>query len=196
MVNILTAVPENKRFKFYNGRTASNVKELYNEIKTLPEKSFLRHVNQTRNDFYYWIRSCYRDQKLADDLLECSSKEAALYCLKSSVDEAENVEALKDLPKKNILDNANENLKILKELPRKNVLDNEKALALRKANKTGLFAGGMIKKSDLKKKKTSKTTKFSVKEPKEKLNKAQLRLIKSESADKLIQKLKEVYKLE
>ncbi len=86
---ILKKVNLNRKLKLANGKKVSNVLELYKNLIILKDNKFSKHLNESKNDFYKWVKLNYSDKKLADDLLECTTKEAVLFCLKSRLGKIE-----------------------------------------------------------------------------------------------------------
>lgn len=95
---ILENVAENNKFWLANGKQLSSIKELHNELKKMNEDTFKHHVNDTKNDFYNWVKDIYKDMQLADDLLECSTKEAMMFCLNSHLNKAEVARLFEEIP--------------------------------------------------------------------------------------------------
>jgi len=46
------------------------IKELHGMLKSMEENVFYSHVNESKNDFYNWVKDIYQDQKLATKLLK------------------------------------------------------------------------------------------------------------------------------
>ncbi len=95
---ILDNVAEQYKFWLVNNKCLSNVKELYDELKRMDKATFKHHVNETKNDFYNWIKDIYKNRNLADDLLECSTKEAMLFCLRNHLDKASVAKLFDEIP--------------------------------------------------------------------------------------------------
>ncbi|MBS3152008.1 hypothetical protein J4230_01215 [Candidatus Woesearchaeota archaeon] len=176
-VDILSNVPKDKIFWLADGRSVSGINELYSVLKHLPNELFSQHVNDSKNDFYNWVRDVHQDKKLADDLLECNTKEAMLFCLKFKIEQAES-------------------LSILNEIPRENVLEKVKNVTAKKLLVTMLDPAIFQKKVTKPVTKTKNNKNISVNETNEKLNKAQIKKIKAETKDQIMQRLKEVYKFD
>lgn len=66
--NLLSEVPSGNYFAFPDGRLAKNLEELFMIISTSDAAVFLEHVNDSKNDFANWIRSCVLHVALADRL--------------------------------------------------------------------------------------------------------------------------------
>ncbi len=112
---------DNYKLTLKNGRTLSTLDDLYSALSNISDDVFYYHVNENRNDFYNWVKDVFKNNKLAEDLLECSTKEAALFCLINSLDNK----------KYNLIDNPKLTLSLLKELPSLefgNPLDNRKII--------------------------------------------------------------------
>ena len=123
MVNVLHNVAEDKKFWISDGRQVSSLKELHNTLEHMNGDTFNYHVNESKNDFYNWVKDVYGDKKLADDLIDCNTKDAVLFCVKSRLEQEEALSLINELPKENTMDNVSETLQILNELPKKNVLE-------------------------------------------------------------------------
>ncbi len=73
----LADVPEEYVFWCCDGRTMRNMLELAEALNTMMDEVFAYHANQQKNDFSTWVRDIIRDDRLADDLLQVSSRTAA-----------------------------------------------------------------------------------------------------------------------
>jgi len=96
---LLNDVKEEHTFWLNNGKSLSNLKELYKELRRMDDKTFSHHVNESKNDFYNWVKDVYNNKKLSDDLLECTSKEAVLFCLRDNLKLASISKDIDQLPK-------------------------------------------------------------------------------------------------
>ena len=74
-------VPEGEEFVFCNGRTAASVSECWKQIEQLDAVEFAYHVNETKNDFYTWIRDCI-DPKFAEKIKDICVKEEMVQAMK------------------------------------------------------------------------------------------------------------------
>jgi hypothetical protein len=72
-----------KELKLKNGKNIKSLEELRSELKKMSNEIFKFHVNNKRNDFYNWVKKELKNHKLAADLIECTTKEAMQFCLKS-----------------------------------------------------------------------------------------------------------------
>jgi hypothetical protein len=73
----LADVPEEYVFWCCDGRVMRNMQELAEALNTMADDVFAYHANQQRNDFSTWVRDIIRDDRLAADLLQVSSRTAA-----------------------------------------------------------------------------------------------------------------------
>ena len=96
---LLNDVKSEHVFVLSNGKNLQNLKELYKELRKMDKKTFTYHVNEEKNDFYNWVRDIYKDKKLSDDLLECTTREAMMFCLKENLKQASATKSLDELPK-------------------------------------------------------------------------------------------------
>jgi hypothetical protein len=65
---LLADVPEEYVFRCGNGHILHNLRELGDELKTMPDESYTFHANIERNDFSNWVRDIIRDEGLAKNL--------------------------------------------------------------------------------------------------------------------------------
>ncbi len=77
-------LPE-KSFWVNNDRIIRNIYELASAIENMNDMTFRYHVDVGKNDFSKWVREVIRDEKLADDLLKASTKEALLKVIKKRI---------------------------------------------------------------------------------------------------------------
>ena len=98
-MNLLDNVKEENKFLLNNGKSLNNLKELYKELRRMNNKTFNHHVNEDKNDFYNWVNDIYKNKVLSDDLLECTTKEAVLFCLRNNLKQASISKELDSLPK-------------------------------------------------------------------------------------------------
>ena len=59
-------LPKEKKFFTRNGKTISNLMELYEKLKIMPEEEFQAHVNEEKDDFAKWIDEVLKEKSLAD----------------------------------------------------------------------------------------------------------------------------------
>ena len=65
---VLANVPEEYVFRSCTGYILHNMKELREELQTMPNESYAFHVNMEKNDFFNWVRDIIKDDRLAKDL--------------------------------------------------------------------------------------------------------------------------------
>lgn len=73
---------EGQEFKLRNGATIASVIDLYQSLvdDQIPMDDFMFHAK--RNDFSKWIASTYRDEGLANELMDLKSKDRYIKTLK------------------------------------------------------------------------------------------------------------------
>jgi len=69
----LADVPEEKRFWCHDGSYLKNLKELEAALMQMSDETFRYHSNEAKTDFSNWVRDVIGDQKLARDLLKCTT---------------------------------------------------------------------------------------------------------------------------
>jgi len=95
---LLENVKEEHKFWLNNGKELNNLKDLYKELRRMNNSTFNHHVNESKNDFYNWTKDVYKNQALSDDLLECTTKESILFCLRTHLKQASIAKSLAALP--------------------------------------------------------------------------------------------------
>ena len=96
-----------------NGMKIYSIQQLNKSINKINDKTFSAHINEDKNDFYDWAKNTLKDAKLAEDLLECTTKEAVKFCIAGKLDANQNKKVMEGLPAG--YDREND---IFKELPR------------------------------------------------------------------------------
>ena len=71
-------VPEEKRFWCHDGRHLKNLEELEAALEQMTEETYRYHSNETKTDFSNWVRDVIGDEKLAKDLLNCTTPAQAV----------------------------------------------------------------------------------------------------------------------
>lgn len=66
-------VPDEKRFWCHDGRYLKNLEELKAALEQMMDETFQYHANEAKTDFSNWVRDVIGDEKLARDLLNCTS---------------------------------------------------------------------------------------------------------------------------
>ncbi len=73
----LADVPEEYAFRFSDGQTLRNMKELGDVLKTMKEETYVSHANTEKNDFTNWVRDIIKDGMLAKDLQKATTQAQA-----------------------------------------------------------------------------------------------------------------------
>jgi hypothetical protein len=89
-LKFLSKVPPQNNFGFSNGKVAEDIQGLYDIIKGSDDNNFYEHVNDTKNDFANWIRSCVLHIELADKLYNIKKKEDFLQALGQEIETIKN----------------------------------------------------------------------------------------------------------
>lgn len=177
-----------------NGKTLSKLGDLHKALKTMTDSVYEYHVNDNRNDFYNWVKDVFQDHKLAEDLLECSTKEAALFCLANSLGKPAQLST-----------DAQKTLELLKELPSLefgNPLDTQKVTDSVKSGYRRTIVKNCTRQSkeytcEDNKKTKNKVAKIKSKTFKEELNlNKQIETVKITHPKRMIEILKEVHQIE
>ena len=212
---ILDNVPNQYSFWLANGKGISSVRELYKELKSMDSNVFNFHVNESKNDFYNWIKDVYGNKVLADDLLECTTKEAVIFCFGQHLDKANVAMGFNEMPhgysrEKNLFDDlpkgypsqrvwksAGENNNIELKLGAKNnrKLSVGKKTLAKKEPLVTLINLKQIKKESFKSRKINKVTKIKIKNEDDDLEMADKK-IKPLDSGSIIKEIKEVYGFE
>lgn len=66
-------VPEEKRFWCQDGRYLKNLEELKSALEQMTEETFRYHSNEIKADFSNWVKDVIGEDKLARDLLKCTT---------------------------------------------------------------------------------------------------------------------------
>jgi hypothetical protein len=72
---ILSNVSPDFYFRVKDNTIVKNLHELYDVLNNIDEESFKHHANEERNDFSNWVRDIHKDEKLANTLIKCKTKE-------------------------------------------------------------------------------------------------------------------------
>ncbi|MEE9525181.1 MAG: hypothetical protein V3V78_01070 [Candidatus Woesearchaeota archaeon] len=67
-------IKEENYFLLKDGTIVKNLFELSKALDKMPEDTFEHHVNESRNDFYSWIKEVVKDQDLATKVLSANSR--------------------------------------------------------------------------------------------------------------------------
>jgi len=74
---LLGNVPEEYLFWCNDGRQLRNMKELAEALANMSDETFAYHSNAMKNDFSAWVRNIIKDEKLARDLDDFTSRTQA-----------------------------------------------------------------------------------------------------------------------
>ena len=74
---LLDNVPEEYVFWSCTGHVLRNMKELGEELGTMPGESYFFHANAEKNDFANWVRDIIKDKTLARNLQKAASQAQA-----------------------------------------------------------------------------------------------------------------------
>jgi hypothetical protein len=74
-----------KALKLRNKKKIKNLKEMYDAIYVMDEKTFNHHVNKYRNDFSLWIEEELNDERLARALSRSLTKDWFIRVLSGEV---------------------------------------------------------------------------------------------------------------
>jgi len=66
-------VPEEKRFWCHDGRYLKNLEELGAALEQMSDETYQYHSSESKTDFSNWVRDVIGDEKLAKDLLNCTT---------------------------------------------------------------------------------------------------------------------------
>jgi hypothetical protein len=78
-------VPEEKRFWCRDGRYLKNLDELKVALEQMTDETFQYHSNEAKTDFSNWVRDVIGDEKLAKDLLGCTSQAQAAKSIETRI---------------------------------------------------------------------------------------------------------------
>lgn len=68
-------VHPNSRFYTWDGSVLNNISDLYDHLLNMDNLTYSHHVTKNKNDFHNWIKDVIKDQQLADNILQSSSRE-------------------------------------------------------------------------------------------------------------------------
>ncbi len=75
---------------FWMGQTSlKNLNELATILKKVDTDTFSQYVNESKNDFYNWVRDVYQQKEFAAELVDCNTKESVLACVQKWINKAE-----------------------------------------------------------------------------------------------------------
>ncbi|MBI4267398.1 MAG: hypothetical protein HY662_01270 [Chloroflexi bacterium] len=80
-MKLIAHVPEEYVFRCNNGDVYSDMEELAEGLRSMTDEVFAYHANDTKNDFVNWVRDIIRDEELAINLAEATSREQADECI-------------------------------------------------------------------------------------------------------------------
>ena len=82
---LLSDVPAEYAFWVNGGRVLRNLKELGEELKTMPDDTFAYHATGQKNDFINWVRNIIKEEPLAGALHGASTRAQASRAVSSRV---------------------------------------------------------------------------------------------------------------
>jgi hypothetical protein len=71
-------VPDDKVFRFSDGRVARNMQELAAALREMSDDVFDNHLNGDKNDFSNWLSAVVGDTALAKDLRRVATQATAI----------------------------------------------------------------------------------------------------------------------
>jgi len=87
--HLLLDVMEGNEFVFSSGRRIKNLKELSEQLSSLPDADFAKHVTNERNDFASWITDCYHDTNLAHAVRREKTRTSMVGVIQQKLEESE-----------------------------------------------------------------------------------------------------------
>ncbi|MFP4117558.1 MAG: hypothetical protein ACLFTR_01405 [Candidatus Woesearchaeota archaeon] len=60
---------EGEEFRFNDGTSAADTRELLDKVKNMAPEEFAAHVNDSKHDFHQWLSACV-DQEAAEKVRE------------------------------------------------------------------------------------------------------------------------------
>jgi hypothetical protein len=82
---LLADVPEDKRFRCYDGRIFKNLSELENALTDTTAEIFRYHSREGKSDFANWVRDVIQDEELARNLSESNNAAQAARSVRERV---------------------------------------------------------------------------------------------------------------
>jgi hypothetical protein len=76
-------VPDEYVFWCCDNRKFTDMKELVEGLNTMSDDTYTYHVNAEKNDFCNWVRDIIKDEELATNLLQATSRMTAAQCAAS-----------------------------------------------------------------------------------------------------------------
>lgn len=87
--HILRDVRGNKVFQLHMGAGLNSLKDLAEALDIMSEKTFGHHVSDKKNDFASWVKEVLEDERLADDLEKCKTRQSVLKKIDERIEELE-----------------------------------------------------------------------------------------------------------
>ncbi|MGB9748296.1 MAG: hypothetical protein ACPLWC_00400 [Candidatus Woesearchaeota archaeon] len=88
MKNLL-AVVEDERAFFVDNKRIKSLKELVEELKTMNEELFRKHVNEEKNDFANWIKDVFGEEEIARKIYAINDRQEIINILNAEIEKAE-----------------------------------------------------------------------------------------------------------
>jgi len=63
-----------------------NLEDLVSVLKQISDEEFSFYVNENKNDFSTWIGKTIKDEELAEDLIDCHSRDETINCIESRIE--------------------------------------------------------------------------------------------------------------
>ena len=81
LTSIKRNVPAYHAFVLSSGIRIHNLKQLAIELDNMPDEVFNYHVNESKNDFYNWIKDVMRDDELSSMIQNITNKKDMQICI-------------------------------------------------------------------------------------------------------------------
>jgi alpha-amylase len=81
--NMTSQPNQEKCFWLNDGRTISDMQELYQALKDMSSETFTHHVTDDKNDFSSWIKHVFKDEKLSQKLHSLKDKNKMALAIRS-----------------------------------------------------------------------------------------------------------------
>ena len=75
---LLREVEKEREFHSYSGNRIRSVEDLHDILIKMDEREFMFHRNNSKNDFYNWVKNVVEDIKLANDIARAKTKQTTV----------------------------------------------------------------------------------------------------------------------